>query len=269
MTGGMRITRHSFNFYLFISLASHLVIMVFFSTVQFPALEEKSRDVIPVKIQTRKPVQSAGPGHRETKFMTPGKLAGEPVISSALRRSTRLPDFFHRAPRPPSTTREPQIRAVAGKFSGISLGEEFKPGLKDRVLSKKIETTQKISENIENTYSSSKKRAEKELKVTPRKNDSNFMSLGVEQSQETVEPQIKSRPSFPFGSLHKLLPPSRVKVIFSLEINGKGQVSEVSVVEGSGNDKLDENIMDWVKRWKYESMKTSVKTEVSVEIPGE
>lgn len=258
--------RHGFNFYLVVSFVFHVAIMVCISAVSFPAPHQEEEEMVPVKIETKQAVQPRATAGGRGDFITPDADIVETTSSASLRRNTRLPASFRRAPRPTVTRKKPGVGAINRQTPGRQLVGSFQPNFNG--FPSKIEFGKNIAETGESETEATERGSQRELEITTRDSKDQFMDLPRERDAEAAEPRIRSRSPFPYSELKAELPQNRVKIVLELRLDNSGQVVEVTVAEGSGREKVDQGIKNWVKNWRYQRLNSTTVTEVTVEIPG-
>ena len=257
MAGRKPSVRHGFGYYLSLSFAMHIIIMVAFSFIQIPTPQDIiPSEVIPVRIRTRPPLERPQVAELPA-WLDPGEYV-DYSVAEAVRYGdrSRLPASFRKAPAPPAVT-------------GLEIGRRLQQPIieRDDFDAAEPPAPDEIEWAVENEVVSETPPPLPAV-VEPTEEVDDFMPV-EDLDQEDIQRRVVDRPVFPHARFQHLLPPRGVVAEFELSVSAYGDVTAVKVMRSTQNDQLDERLIEWIKTWQYAPGSTESSVEVLIEIPSE
>lgn len=256
MKRNRRAVKHGFSFYLGFSLLTHFFILVVFSFINFPEIQEEKKEIFPVEIRVRQPLSE-----RKEEYLPDWLSPGEFMparFENRVAGLARLPDYFRWAPAPPTSQR---IK-VASKTPRPRLDrEDFSPPKASKNEPEKRVEEKPIQEVAE------PRRPEVPPTVEPE--DTEDLLAPGKETTNSAERQLLRRPSFPYVELRDLLPDRGVQAQFTLTLNSAGEIKDVEITDSTGNSNLDSGLVDWIQNWAYNEGNAEDTVEIEIEIPAE
>ncbi len=235
-----------------VSVAVHVVIFVVFNQWELSS-PDPEEEPVPVNVMVR----------AELIQERPAVESGEFQLEDPPRMETRAPGFSADFPSPGTTE---TLRARSSRPSGPNhLTMLDRASAPEELDVRSTSTLGDLDPEAPSDTQLPLRGSEEPMRTVREEPEVEYFPVDSDLEQ-AGQPELRHRPSTPSDVI--LREDSSVEGSFRILVTESGAVESVEVVDSTGSDDLDQQLIAWIEEWEYEPNSRATRTIVQVASPG-